>query len=35
MRPTFAIEGGVAWGWRDDDARARDAALRAALAALA
>jgi hypothetical protein len=35
MQPRFAIEAGVAWRWTDDDARASDAAVRAALAELA
>jgi hypothetical protein len=35
MQPRFAIEAGVAWDWTDEDARAGDAAVRAALAELA
>ena len=35
MQPRFAIAAGVAWEWTDDDARAGDAAVRAALAELA
>ncbi len=34
-RPTFAIESGVRWRWRDADAERRDAEVRAALARLA
>jgi hypothetical protein len=34
-QPTFAIEDGVRWRWTDRDAEARDAAVRAALIALA
>lgn len=34
-RPTFAIEAGVRWRWTDDEAAARDAAVRAALARFA
>ena len=30
-RPTFSITDGVAWGWVDDEARERDAAVRIAL----
>lgn len=30
-RPTFSITDGVAWGWLDDEARERDAAVRSAL----
>ncbi len=30
-RPTFSIADGVAWGWADDEARERDAAVRGAL----
>ncbi len=30
-QPTFAIEAGVRWRWLDDEARARDARIRAAL----
>jgi hypothetical protein len=33
-RPAFALEGGVAWRWVDDEAAARDAAARAALRGL-
>ena len=33
-QPTFAIEAGVQWRWTDDEARARDAEIRAALRAL-
>ncbi len=33
-RPTFVVEDGVVWDWVDDDARSRDAAVRAALSAL-
>ena len=32
---TFEIQAGVRWRWTDDEARARDAALREALTALA
>jgi hypothetical protein len=35
MQPRFAIAAGVAWNWTDEDARAGDAAVRAALAELA
>ena len=35
MQPRFAIDAGVAWRWTDDDARARDAAIREALSQLA
>jgi hypothetical protein len=35
MQPRFAIAAGIAWDWTDDDARAGDAAVRAALAELA
>jgi hypothetical protein len=35
MQPRFAIAAGVAWEWTDEDARAGDAAVRAALAELA
>ena len=28
LNPTFAIEAGVAWRWTDDEAAARDAAIR-------
>lgn len=34
-QPTFTIDAGIAWRWTDDDAQARDAALRAELRALA
>jgi hypothetical protein len=34
-QPTFAIEDGVRWRWTDRDAAERDAAVRAALLALA
>jgi hypothetical protein len=34
-QPTFAIEDGVRWRWTDEDAARRDAAVRAALLALA
>jgi hypothetical protein len=34
-QPTFAIEDGVRWRWTDADAAERDAAVRAALHALA
>jgi hypothetical protein len=33
-QPTFAIEAGVRWRWIDDEARERDAEIRAALWAL-
>ncbi|CAB4336361.1 unannotated protein [freshwater metagenome] len=33
-RPTFSIADGVAWGWADDEARERDAAVRSALLTL-
>jgi hypothetical protein len=33
-RPTFAIEGGIAWRWTDPEGEAADAAVRAALARL-
>jgi hypothetical protein len=33
-QPTFAIEAGVRWRWIDDEARERDAQIRAALKAL-
>ena len=33
-QPTFAIEAGVQWRWIDDEAREREAELRAALRAL-
>ena len=33
-QPTFAIDAGVQWRWIDDDARERDAQIRAALRAL-
>ena len=35
MQPRFAITAGVAWRWTDDDARAGDATVRAALGELA
>ncbi len=35
MRPTFAITGGVTWGWTDDGAAAADRAVHAALRRLA
>jgi hypothetical protein len=35
LRPTFAIEAGVRWGWTDAEAQARDASVRTALARLA
>jgi nitroimidazol reductase NimA-like FMN-containing flavoprotein (pyridoxamine 5'-phosphate oxidase superfamily) len=31
MQPSFTIEAGVAWRWTDDDAAARDEAIRARL----
>ncbi len=34
-QPTFTVDDGVRWHWEDDDAGARDAAIRAELAALA
>jgi hypothetical protein len=34
-RPAFALEAPVAWRWTDDEAAARDGAVRAALRALA
>jgi hypothetical protein len=34
-QPRFAIDAGVSWHWTDDEARARHAAIRAALAELA
>lgn len=34
-QPTFEIDAGVAWHWTDEDARSRDAVVRAALEALA
>ena len=34
-QPTFAIEAGVQWRWTDEEARERDAEIRAALRALA
>jgi hypothetical protein len=34
-QPTFALEGPVRWRWTDDTAARRDAAVRAALEALA
>jgi hypothetical protein len=33
-QPTFAIDAGVRWRWLDDQARERDAQIRAALRAL-
>jgi hypothetical protein len=33
-QPTFAIDAGVQWRWLDDEARERDAEIRAALRAL-
>ena len=33
-QPTFAIEAGVQWRWLDDEARERDAGIRAALRSL-
>jgi hypothetical protein len=33
-QPTFAIEAGVRWRWLDDEARERDAEIRAALLSL-
>jgi hypothetical protein len=33
-QPTFAIDAGVQWRWTDDQARERDAQIRAALRAL-
>ena len=33
-QPTFAIDAGVQWRWLDDEARERDAQIRAALRAL-
>ncbi|MGZ8632352.1 MAG: hypothetical protein ACXWZZ_00675 [Solirubrobacteraceae bacterium] len=35
MQPRFAIAAGVAWHWTDEDGRAGDAAVRAALDELA
>lgn len=35
MQPRFSIAAGVGWDWTDEDARAGDAAVRAALAELA
>jgi hypothetical protein len=35
MQPRFAIDAGVAWRWTDDEARERDASVRAALSRLA
>jgi hypothetical protein len=35
LRPTFAIETGVQWGWTDGEAAQRDREVRAALARLA
>lgn len=34
-QPRFAVEAGVRWAWTDAQAAARDAAIRAALAAIA
>jgi hypothetical protein len=34
-QPRFAMEGGVPWRWTDDEARERDAEIRAELRALA
>ena len=34
-RPAFAIDSAIGWRWTQDDARERDAAVRAALGALA
>jgi hypothetical protein len=34
-QPRFAIDAGVAWHWADDEARDRDADIRAELAELA
>jgi hypothetical protein len=34
-RPTFEIIAGVAWRWSDDEAQARDAAVRSALKTIA
>jgi hypothetical protein len=34
LRPAFALDAPVAWRWTDHDAAARDAAVRAGLAAL-
>jgi hypothetical protein len=34
-RPTFALQGGVAWQWTDDEAARRDAEVQAALRRLA
>jgi hypothetical protein len=34
-QPTFAIEAGVQWRWIDDEARRRDAEIRAALRSMA
>ena len=34
-RPAFRIDGGVAWRWLDEEATARDGAVREALQALA
>lgn len=34
-QPTFTVDDGVRWHWDDDDAQARDAAIRAELALLA
>jgi hypothetical protein len=33
-QPTFAIDAGVQWRWLDDEARERDAEIRAALRAI-
>jgi hypothetical protein len=33
-QPTFAIDAGVRWRWLDDEARERDAEIRAALRAI-
>ena len=34
-RPTFALHGGVAWEWTDEEAARRDAEVQAALRRLA
>ena len=34
-QPRFEVDAGVRWHWTDDEARARDAAIRAALTELA
>ena len=34
-QPTFEVEAGVRWRWTDDDARSRDASVRAGLERLA